>query len=59
MKPENGIKKRIAERNNIKNDKREEESGGIRQFVLWAEEQSWQEAVDVIATRGFIRTVKI
>ena len=59
MKPEDGIKKRIAERNGIRHDKKREESEGTQQFILWTEEQSWKEAVNIIATRGVIGTIEI
>ena len=59
MKPENGIKERIAERNNVEDDRESEESEETKQFILVAEQQSWQEVVDIIATRGFIRGTKV
>ena len=59
MKPEHGIKERIAERNDIKDDRESEESEGTEQFILVAEQKSWREVKDIIATRGFIRTIRI
>jgi len=59
MKPENGIKERIAERNNVEDDRESEESEETKQFILVAEQQSWQEVVDIIATKGLIRGTKV
>ena len=61
MKPENGVKERIVERNNIGDDKESEEieeSEGTEQFIIVTERQSWQEVTDIIAEKGFIKGIK-
>ena len=61
MKPENGVKERIVERNNIGDDKEIEEieeSEGTEQFIIVTERQSWQEVTDIIAEKGFIKGIK-
>ena len=59
MKIENGIKEMIAERNNIEGDRESEESEETEQIFFEIEQQSWREVADIIATRGFIRGIKI
>ena len=56
MKPRDGIKERMVEKNDIGDDK---ESEGIEQFIIIAERQSWQEVTDIIAEKGFIKGIKI
>lgn len=59
MKLENGIEKMMARRNKINGDRKGEEREGTEQFIPVTEEQSWQESVGIIATKGFIRGIKL
>jgi len=59
MKPENGSKKRTAKRNNVKYNKKSEESEETEQFIPVTVEQSWREAVDIIATEGSIKLIAV
>ena len=56
MKPESGIKERTVEGNDVGNDRKSE---GTEQFILTAEQRSWQEPLDIIATGGLIRGIKL
>ena len=57
MKQENGIKERIAERKmGVKNGR---ESKETEQFIPVAEQKFWREPLDIIATKGFIRGIKL
>jgi len=56
MKPKNGIKEMMVERNNVEDDRESEKS---EQFILVAERQPWEESMDIIATRGFIKGTKV
>ncbi len=59
MKPENGIKEMIAKRNNIGDDIESQESEETKQIFFEAEQQSWREVADIIATKGSIKGIKI
>lgn len=59
MKPECEIKKRIAERNGIEEDKEKGKSQETQQFISAKEESSWQEAVDIIAATGSIKLIAV
>ena len=57
MDPGNGVEKMMAEENNMEDGRESEESEETKQFIRAVEERSLREALDIIVTRGFIKTI--
>ncbi len=59
MKSENGSEKRIAERKEIGDDRRNENIRQTQQFISEIEQGSLEEALDIIERRGSIRLIAV